>query len=324
MAGAADNVHMAQAEGLRGIAYRGYASGFEIAGWIIGDALDAGTDFPLPRKALARRAHLAFHAVECLVLRVAQIHRKSHLSRNDVARIGLDLQESHRAAAVGLVAVGERIDFGNHFRGGEQCVLPQPHRRGAGMRVLPGDDDVVPAQAQRAEHDADHLARILQDGSLFDMRLEVGADGPATDFFRTSVADLLERLADRHPFQVGALQGRFERESTHEHARSHHHRRETRAFLIGPHRHFDRRFSADLVIVQGANHLEPGHHSIVAVEFSARRLGVDVAAGNDGRQRVIATRPSREDVADAIDRDVAACLLAPANEQVARFAVQPG
>ena len=43
-------------------------------------------------------------------------------------------------------------------------------------------------------------------------------------------------------------------------------------------------------VVQRAQHLEPGHHAVIAVELAARRLGVDMAAGHDRRQRVVLAR----------------------------------
>src|SRR5579884_4517605 len=47
-----------------------------------------------------------------------------------------------------------------------------------------------------------------------------------------------------------------------------------------------------------------------------------MAAGHDRRQLRIAAGPPREDVADAIDRDGAAGLLAPADEEAPRLAVE--
>ena len=44
------------------------------------------------------------------------------------------------------------------------------------------------------------------------------------------------------------------------------------------------------MIVQGAHHLQPGQHPVVAVELAARGLRVDVAAGDDRRQCVVLAR----------------------------------
>ena len=49
-----------------------------------------------------------------------------------------------------------------------------------------------------------------------------------------------------------------------------------------------------------------------------------MAAGHYRRQRSVASGAASEDIADAIDSDGAASLLAPAHEQVARLAVEIG
>src|SRR6266850_94982 len=107
VASSADDVHVAQAQGLRRIAHRGYTSAVEIAGRVIGDALDARVHISGLRKPLAYGAHLAFHTVECLVLCGPGVHREAHLTRNDVARVWLDLHESHRAPAVRVESSGK-------------------------------------------------------------------------------------------------------------------------------------------------------------------------------------------------------------------------
>ncbi|MNT30515.1 hypothetical protein D3C72_1663130 [compost metagenome] len=116
----------------------------------------------------------------------------------------------------------------------------------------------------------------------------------------------------------------LQREGAGEHARAHHHGHEARAFLVGPHRHLDRCFGGDAGVVQAADHFEPREHAVVAVELAARGLRVDVTAGGDGWQRVVAARAAREDVADGVHAHLAAGLARPAREEVAALAVQVG
>src|SRR5262245_13668712 len=49
-----------------------------------------------------------------------------------------------------------------------------------------------------------------------------------------------------------------------------------------------------------------------------------MAASDDGRQSIVLPRPARKDVADAVDRDGTARLLAPADEQVTGLAIELG
>ena len=65
-------------------------------------------------------------------------------------------------------------------------------------------------------------------------------------------------------------------------------------------------------------------HAVGAVEFAAGRLRVEMAAGHYRREGRVASLPPREDVADAVDPHGAARLLAPADEQPARLAVEVG
>ena len=107
-----------------------------------------------------------------------------------------------------------------------------------------------------------------------------------------------------------------------EHARPDHRRRKPRALLIGPGDDLDRGLGLVAEIVQRAHDFQPRHHAIGAVEAAAGRLRVEMAAGHDRRQPGIASRTTREDVADPVHRDRAAGLLAPAYEQAARLGVE--
>src|SRR3546814_4284358 len=91
---------------------------------------------------------------------------------------------------------------------------------------------------------------------------------------------------------------------------------------MGPHRDLEGRRRLDAVVVQGADDLEAGQHAEHAAELAAGRLGVEVAAGGDRRQRRVAARAPGEDVAHPVDGDGAAGLLAPAHEEVAPLAVE--
>jgi hypothetical protein len=116
----------------------------------------------------------------------------------------------------------------------------------------------------------------------------------------------------------------LQREGLGEHARAHHHRHKARAFFVGPEGHLDRRFGLDAVVVQRAHHLQAGQHAVVAVELAAGGLGVDVAAGHDGWQAVVAPGAAHEAVADFVDGDGHAGILSPLQDEVAALFVQVG
>ena len=75
------------------------------------------------------------------------------------------------------------------------------------------------------------------------------------------------------------------------------------------------------MVVERAHDLEAAEHAEDAVVAAAGDLGVEVAADHHRRQRVVAARPAREDVAHAVDGDRATGRLAPSDEQVAHLLV---
>ncbi|KAG1185150.1 hypothetical protein G6F35_014937 [Rhizopus arrhizus] len=68
----------------------------------------------------------------------------------------------------------------------------------------------------------------------------------------------------------------------------------------------------------------PGQHAVAAVELAAGGLGVDVTAGHDGRQVVVAAGAAGKDVAHLVHAQRHARLTHPAGDQIAALAVQRG
>ncbi|MNP37646.1 hypothetical protein D3C76_1311050 [compost metagenome] len=156
------------------------------------------------------------------------------------------------------------------------------------------------------------------------MCFEVGAHGMPGGHARAGVADALQLSADRQTLVIDLVQGFLQAELTGKHARAHHAGREARTFFVGPYHHFQRGFGGQVQVVERAHHFEAGHDAVAAIELAAGGLGVDVAAGHDGRQGRVAPGAAGEDVADGVDADRAAGLFAPVYEQVASLAVEVG
>jgi hypothetical protein len=72
------------------------------------------------------------------------------------------------------------------------------------------------------------------------------------------------------------------------------------------------------------DHLETGEHAEVAVEAAAGGDGVDVRAGEHGREGRIGPRPHADDVADGVDGHGEAEVVHPADDEVAALAVGVG
>ena len=254
---------------------------------------------------------------------MAQVHREPHFSGNDVPGIRFDLHEADRSAAVRLVRQRNAIHFFHDARRGEHRVLAQAHRRGSGVSILPGNNDVVPAQPKCAGHHADGVFSIFEDRTLFDVRFEVGGKGPAHRN-RSCVPDSLQFISNRFAVDVFLRERVIQRERACEHAGTHHHRCKACALFVGPDCNLEGMRSLDAPVVQRTHDLERGKHAVVAIEFPAGGLGIDVAAGHHWRQVVLASRATRKNIADGVDADGAAGGPQPAANEIAALAVPVG
>ena len=192
------------------------------------------------------------------------------------------------------------------------------------MRLHAGDGAVVPANAEHARHHADGFVVVFQHRALLDVGLEVGTDRMVAGLLGADIADTLQFASDRLALGIDACISVLQREGLGENARAHHHRHEARAFLVGPEGNLDRRLGLYAVVVERAHDLQPGQHTVVAIELAAGRLCVDVAAGDDRWQCVVAAGAAHEAVADLVDGHRHAGLARPACHQVATLPVQVG
>ena len=324
MPGAADYVHVRQAQVARRITHRLDAAFVEVQGREVGGGHQVVFQPVLGRGGLDHLAHLGDHRLQSLAFQVTEVQGHAHFAGDHVARAGVGLQATDGAAGMGLVGEGAAVDRLDHGGGTDQGVLAQMHRGGAGVGLDAAQGQVEPLLAEGAEHHADGLVLVFEDRALFDMRLEVGADRVAGHGAAAGVADGVQCLADAHALGVALGQGLLEGELVGEHPRTHHARGEARAFLVGPHHHLQRRFGFHAEIIEGADHLQPGHHAEAAVELAAGGLGVDMAAGHHWRQLGVAPGAAGEDVADRVDAHRATGCFAPLHEQVAGLAIKIG
>ena len=77
-------------------------------------------------------------------------------------------------------------------------------------------------------------------------------------------------------------------------------------------------------VVQRTHDLKAREHAVVAVEFAARGLGIDVAARGDGGQGVVQTCPACEQIADGVDADGASRGARLRNKEIAALAIKIG
>ena len=116
----------------------------------------------------------------------------------------------------------------------------------------------------------------------------------------------------------------LERMHTGERTGAAHHRHEATALLVGPYGDGNRVLRGDASVVEGSQHLQSREHAIVAVEFAARRLRIDVASGEHNRRRGIASGARRKNIACTVDFDAAAGFLEPPDNEIATLSIEAG
>ena len=179
------------------------------------------------------------------------------------------------------------------------------------MRLLAGEGDLKPVQPLPMGDDSDIDILVLEDRPLLDMKLEEGRQLACADLFIADPADPLKLAADGLAGSVGAAIGPVQRMHAGEHARRHHRRRETRAFLVRPVDHLDRVARLDASLVQRADDLQPGQHPEDAVVFSTGRLRVEMASHHHRRQRRVSALAPGEHGAHLVEPHFKAFRLAP-------------
>ncbi|MNM79209.1 hypothetical protein D3C81_911360 [compost metagenome] len=321
---ATDDVHVRQPQAARRVTHRVHALAIEIQRREIGRGNQLMLQPMLGARRFDHRANLGDHRLQLLTLQVTKVQGHAHFTGNHVARPGIRLQATHRAAGMRLMAQGGTVDRLDHGSGAHQGILAQVHGCWPRMGLDAAQGQVEPLLAECPQYHADGLGLVFEDRPLLDMRLEIGPHRMPKHRPLPRVTNGIQGVADTHPLGITLGQGVFQGEFAGEYPRAHHARGKARAFLVGPHHHLQWRFGFHAQVIERADHLQPGHHSEAAVELAARGLGVDMAAGHHRWQRGVAPGPAGEDVADRIDTNAAPGRFAPGHEQVASLAVEVG
>ena len=254
---------------------------------------------------------------------MAHVDGEGHLSGHGVRRRRLRSElrrgDTHKRSA----GCGQLIDTVQRVRQCAGGVASTVHRRGASVGREALEGHLEPSDSLHAGDDPDRGAAGLEDRSLLDVQLQVGAQRPA-QWRGACPSQAVELGADRDAGAVGERPDRFEVRDSGPHCGAHHRHREAGAFLVGPHRHFDGRAGADRCVVEGLDDLQAAEHAVYAVEASSGRLGVEMAAQHDRRSVGIGPRSSGEQVSDDVELDRAARMSGPGGEQVAACFVVVG
>src|SRR4051812_15384379 len=90
----------------------------------------------------------------------------------DDARFGGARADGANAAAA---AFGDAINFLAHFSSSKKSIATTIHRRAAGMRGLSVKSNGVTFDAKSSEHRSEREIKVEQNGTLFDVKFEIGS-----------------------------------------------------------------------------------------------------------------------------------------------------
>ena len=321
MARARDDIHVAIAQTLGGIAHGGDTALVESGRLEL--AYDLGLKAHADRLAHARRAGHQFvdHAVQLVGQVRAHIHGKDDLAGDHVAAVGIDVDMADGAHGARLVLHRDLVDKLGDESQAPARVLAHMHGRRAGVAVLARHRAFDPAQALPVGDNADLFALGLEDRALLDVQLEHRVHFALADLFWALPADPLELVAKAFALGVNPVIGPVEAVPAGENTRGEHGRGKARAFLVGPVGHDDWVLGLDPEVVHRADHLKAAENAQNTVILAASRLGIEVAADIDRQGLGVGPLAAGKHIADLVNRHCHAGRLAPALEQVAAFAV---
>src|SRR5581483_5065838 len=138
--------------------------------------------------------------------RRAHVDGEGDLARNDIGRAGPGIDIADRADQTGLIGTAKLLDRADAFGCARECIVPQPHRYGAGMSGHSGQPRRKPRRAgNRGDHAYGEIL-LLEHRALFDMQFDI-AQKFAADARR--LADMIgiepergDRLAQRHAIAI--------------------------------------------------------------------------------------------------------------------------
>src|SRR5206468_10088752 len=164
---------------------------------------------------------------------------------------------------------GGLTDAADHRGGGDEGGAADAHRRRPGMILDAVDRETRPGDG----HDAfDHAYRepfFLQEGSLLDVELEVGAERPRDAGLGAQIADPLELVDETDPILVPGVISVLERDLARHDPAGDHRRLEARALLVGEDRQGDGMTRPDLLVVERPDHLESAEDTELSVVAAA-------------------------------------------------------
>ena len=244
-------------------------------------------------------------------------------ARDGVGDVGRHVEAAHRGHEVAAHALRDLAHAAHHLRRRDERVVADAHGRGPRVVLHAVEGDARPRDGHDALDDADGQRLLLEDRSLLDVQLEVGAEGAGDAGLGAEIADPLKLVAETVAVLVARVVGVLERDLARHDAGADHGGLKARPLLVGEDGHRHRMPRPRVAIVERADGLERAEHAELAVVLPAGRHGVRVRAHQD-RGQMLASRAQTEDIAHPVHGDGEPGLAHPSHEEIAAAPVLVG
>ena len=150
MAGAAHDLHRRITHQLGALAYGNHALRIEGHRWRVPDVVNAARQSPFLDDACGHRFQSGIHVGELPLIGVTKIDTESDDSRHGVPRRRLAVEITDRGTPERWSVQGQIVDSWNQRRSAGKGVAADVHGRRSGVRLVAGNDDIVPADPLNA------------------------------------------------------------------------------------------------------------------------------------------------------------------------------
>ena len=246
----------------------------------------------------------------------------------DILRNHVDRAREHRHLAdradEARVRFAVVLDEEHHLARRRQRVLAPAHRHCPCMAREPGDAYVEPRRAGNGGDDADRESLVQQDGTLLDVRFDVGDDifsapvdvAPAIGV----AAEGRDRLPHRDAIVVGLVEPRRVELAGHGLAADQR-RAEAHAFLVAEADDLERVGQPDVAVVEILDARDCGDDAEQAVVLTGIAHAVLVGSGHDDRRIRVGGFVAADDIAERVEIGVHAGTAHQAKQKVAGLLV---
>ncbi|MNU93571.1 hypothetical protein D3C71_835130 [compost metagenome] len=191
------------------------------------------------------------------------------------------------------------------------------HRRGSGVGGKTVNCQGEPTLAHCGANQSDVDSLIFQNRALLDMQFVTSVHRKCAGRQGAAIADGIQRFAYRYACVIGAREGVLFAKLPGPDTGGQHRRREACAFFIGPVYQHDIALGFNAVVVERAQHFQPGQHAVDPVVISAERLRVNVRSGHNRRQGAVFPGAADKHIAHAVDVTGETCFQRPVAQQIA-------